>query len=182
VGAVIFDDAGFTALRPQRSRGHLVRILEAIVAKNAALRADSAARPSPGVLNEALQLARSLVGHDYLVVIASDFDGADRETRRLVLDLSEHNDVVAMVVHDPSSKELPEHGRVVVTGGELQVQVDVGQAGQRQTLLAFAGERIKPVLNWTRELGVPVLPLSTAADVASQIARLLGASTTRRLA
>src|SRR5262245_3180181 len=132
VGAVVFDDAGFTALRPQRSRGHVVRILEAIVAKNSALRADSEVQPSPGTLNQALELARSLVGHDYLVVVASDFDGADQETRRLVLALSEHNDVVAMVVHDPSSQELPERGRVVVTGGELQVQVDVGQAGQRQ--------------------------------------------------
>src|SRR5262245_42133293 len=98
VGAVVFDDEGVVALRPHRSRGQVLRILEAIVAKNGALRADSAARPAPEMLNRALDQARALVGHDYLVVIASDFDGADDDTRRLVTDLSEHNDVVAVLV------------------------------------------------------------------------------------
>jgi len=180
VGALVFDDTALTALRPHRSRGQVVRILEAIVARNHALRADSDVAPAAGMLNRALENARALARHDHLVLVASDFDGVDAATRGLVTGLAEHNDVVVLLVYDPSSKELPERGRVVVTGGELQVQVDVGRDPERQALLTLASERVRPILEWTRELGVPVLPLSTAEDVPSQVARLLGVATARR--
>jgi uncharacterized protein (DUF58 family) len=176
VGAVVFDDADLVALRPQRRRGHVLRILEAIVAKNRALRADSGLTPAPGMLNDALERARRIVDHDHTVVLASDFDGADDDTRRLVTELGEHNDVIVLLVLDPSSKDLPEKGRVVVTGGELQMQMDVGRPGEREALLAVASERIRPLLLWTRELGIPVLPLSTAEDVTAQVSRALGAA------
>jgi uncharacterized protein (DUF58 family) len=151
VGAVVFDDAGFEAIRPHRSRGHVMRILEAIVARNRALRADSDAKPAPESLNRALQQAAALVGHDFAVLVVSDFDGADAETRGLVAGLAQHNDVVALLVHDPSAR-------------------------------ALASERARPVLDWTRELGVPVMPISTGEDTAAQIARLLDVAFSRRSA
>jgi uncharacterized protein (DUF58 family) len=176
IGAVVFDDTEFVALRPHRSRGQVMRILEAIVGKNQALRAESPVTPAPAMLNRALEQACALAGHDHAVLLASDFDGADDETRRLVTRLSQHNDLVALLVHDPSSQDLPSRGRVVVTGGELQVQVDVGRSGERAALLALSSERFKPILSWTRELGIPVLPLSAAEDTATQLGRLLGNS------
>jgi uncharacterized protein (DUF58 family) len=179
VGAVVFDDADLVALRPQRSQAQVLRILEAIVAKNRGLKADGDVKNAPGMLNQALERAQSLAGHDCLIVVASDFDGADEKTHRLVTGLSQHNDVVAVLVHDPSAKDLPERGRLVVAGGELQVQVDVGPGSQREALLAFSSERMKPVLEWPRTLGVPVLPLSTAEDVATQMGRLLGTAAAR---
>jgi uncharacterized protein (DUF58 family) len=180
VGAVVFDDAELVALRPQRSRGHVLRILEAIVARNRALRADSRATPAPKMLNEALARALRIVDHDHTVVVASDFDGADADTRRLVAALAEHNDPIVLLVLDPSSRDLPPGGRIVVSGGELQVQMDVARPGERQALLAFASERIRPLLAWTRELGVPVLPLSTDEDVTAQLSRALGAAARSR--
>jgi uncharacterized protein (DUF58 family) len=174
VGAVVFDDSGCVAHRPHRSRGQVQRILETIVARNQALRAESEVAPAPGMLNQALRQAAALAGHDHAILIASDLDGADDETRGLVASLSQHNDVVVLLVHDPSAKQLPAQGRYVVTGGELQVQLDVGRGDERQALLGIAGDRVRPILEWTRELGVPVLPLSTAEETATQLPRLLG--------
>jgi uncharacterized protein (DUF58 family) len=179
VGAVVFDDAELTALRPQRSRGQLLRILGAIASRNRGLRADSELEPAPGRLNEALERACSLVSHDHAVVVASDFDGADAETRRLALRLAEHNDVIALLVHDPSSQDLPKRGRLVVSRGELQVLSDVNAPERRTALMALASRRVQPLLAWTRELGISVLPLSTAEDVAVQLRRLLGAGAAR---
>jgi uncharacterized protein (DUF58 family) len=176
VGAVVFDDADLVALRPRRSRAHVLCILQAIAAKNRALRADSPRPPGPEMLNEALERAQRTVDHDHVVVVASDFDGADDDTRRLLIGLGQHNDVLVLLVLDPSSKDLPDRGRVVVTGGELQLQTDVGQAVEREALLHEASQRIRPVLTWTRELGIPVLPLSTAEDATSQLSRALGAA------
>ena len=175
VGAVVFDDQGFTDIRPHRSRRQVLRILDAVVARNRALRADSDAAPGPAMLNRALERARQMTPHDFVVAIVSDFDGADAETTRLVAELAQHNDVLAVLVHDPSTKELPSHGRLVVSGGELQIQVDVGRPEEREKALALASDRIKPILAWTSALGVPVIPLSTAEDVPEQVRRLLGA-------
>jgi len=174
VGAIVFDDTGYEDIRPHRSRGQVMRIIEAIVAKNRALRADSETAPGPGVLNQALEVVKKVTPHDYVVAVFSDFDGADAETTRLVTELAEHNDVLVALVLDPSSKDLPSRGRVVLSGGDLQIQVDAGRAGEREALLSVVGDRIKPVLAWTTELGVPVMPLSTAEDVADQVRRLLG--------
>jgi len=182
VGAVVFDDADLVALRPQRSRRHVLRILEAIVAKNRALRADSRRPTNPAMLNEALERARRIVDHDHVVVVASDFDGATEDTTRLVTELAQHNDLVVLLVLDPSSRDVPDSGRLVVTGGELQIQLDPARAREKQPLLALASERIRPVLAWTRELGVPVLPLSTAEDVTAQVSRALGAAARPRKA
>jgi uncharacterized protein (DUF58 family) len=176
VGAVVFDDADLVALRPHRSRRHVLRILEAIVAKNRALRAESPVMPAPRMLNEAFERALRIVNHDHVVLVASDFDGADADTRRLATELGRHNDVIVALVLDPSSHDVPEKGRLVVTGGELQIQVDVGREGERQALLDLASARIQPVLSWTRELGIPVIPLSTAEDVVSQVSHALGAA------
>jgi uncharacterized protein (DUF58 family) len=174
VGAIVFDDLGYEDIRPHRSRGQVMRILEAIVAKNRALRADSETARGPGVLNQALELVKTMTPHDYVVVVFSDFDGVDADTKRLVTEISEHNDVLLALVLDPSSKDLPARGRVVVSGGDLQIEVDAARAGEREALLSMASERIKPVLAWTAELGVPVMPLSTAEDVAEQVRGLLG--------
>jgi uncharacterized protein (DUF58 family) len=176
VGAVIFGDEDLETITPRRSRGQVLRILQAVVARNRKLRADSPARPRPQMLNQALEHIRQMAPHDFVVAIVSDFDGADAETTRLVTLLREHNDVLAVLVLDPSSKELPERGRLVVSGGELQIQVDAGTASERKGALAFASKRIQPILAWTRELDVPVLPLSTGEEVTGQVRRLLGAT------
>jgi hypothetical protein len=127
------------------------------------------------MLNRALEQARCMTAHGDVVVVISDFDGADADTTRLVSLLAQHNDVLALLVHDPSSKELPERGRLVVTGGELQIQVDVARPSERRAVRSVASARIKPILAWTAERGVPVLPISTAEGVAEQVRRLLGA-------
>jgi uncharacterized protein (DUF58 family) len=176
IGAVVFDDAGLEEMRPHRSRAQVLRILNAVVEKNRALRADSTVRPDPGALNRALERTERLATHDFVIGIVSDFDGADERTTDLVRRLALHNDVIVFLIDDPLSKTFPvERGRFVVTGGELQVEVNVGKQRVREAVLDHASERIRPVLAWTPDLGVPVLPISTGEDVAEQVRALLGA-------
>jgi uncharacterized protein (DUF58 family) len=127
------------------------------------------------MLNAAIDYAQRRVLHDAAVFIISDFDGADEETRKMVGKLTRHNDVVALLVHDPLQSDLPASARMTVTDGELQIQLDVGRDSVRKSILQATRERLKGVFAWTHELGVPVLPLSAAEDTASQLRRLLGA-------
>ena len=174
VGGVIFDDQEVVEVKPQRSKQTVLRILHELVDKNRALRADSPVRSNPPMLNDVLQGVARAVTHDYLVVLVSDFDGADNETTGLVSRIARHNDVIAVPVFDPSSQGLPKAGRMVVGDGELQIEVDLGSGAQRRRLEEFTKGRLASVLAWQREIGVPVMPMSTAEPVMEQARRMLG--------
>jgi hypothetical protein len=119
--------------------------------------------------------------HDYLVVLISDFDGVDDVTRQHVSRLAQHNDVLAIPVYDPIATDFPERARLVVSDRELQVELDSGKGRLHQTINDFTDRRLRAVLAWESELGVPVMPLLTHEDVAEQVRRLLGhAPRTRR--
>ena len=174
VGAVVFDDRGALEVKPQRSRGQVLRILHAILERNHALRADAPWPPAPGMLNEALRRTSRLVTHDHVGGVISDFDGVDDETERLLTLLARHNDVIAVPIYDPAQTSVPDGGRLVVGDGELQVELDLGRETVRRGLLGMGGRRLERVRRWQAERGVAVLPLSTGEDPALQMRRLLG--------
>jgi uncharacterized protein (DUF58 family) len=174
VGALVLDDRGIEEIRPHRSRRTVLHILDAVVEKNHALHADSRVPRQPAMLNRALEAAERLCSHDFVVAIVSDFDGLDDATERLVTRLAHHNDVIAVPVWDPLTTEVPAGGRVVVTEGELQVELELGTEQVRSRMLEMADRRLSRVLRWPQERGVPVLPLTTAEDVPDQVRRLLG--------
>jgi uncharacterized protein (DUF58 family) len=174
VGAVVFDDNEVVEIKPHRSRSTVLQILHLLVEKNGTLRADSEVRPDPTMLNRALEGVARVVKHDYLVAVISDFDGADEETTRMVTGLSRHNDVLAIPVFDPASTELPEGGRLVVSDGELQFELDVGKASTRRRVAEMADRRLSSVMAWQDELGIPVMPISAGEDSLDQVRTLLG--------
>jgi uncharacterized protein (DUF58 family) len=174
VGALVFDDQDMEEIRPHRSRRTVLRILGTVVEKNHALSAESQIPRQPGMLNEALRAAERVCTTDHVVAIVSDFDGVDDETERLVTRLARHNDVIALPVWDPLTGGLPPGGRVLVSEGELQVEMDLGTEQVRTDMAEQAGKRLGRVLAWSSERGVPVLPLTTAEDVPEQVWRLLG--------
>ena len=74
---------------------------------------------APARLNAALDQAAGIMTHDWLLLVVSDFDGADDATLRTLTRISHGNDIVLAIVHDPSAHELPEKGRMVVGDGRL---------------------------------------------------------------
>lgn len=173
VGALVFDDEDIVEIRPQRSRDTVMQILRTIVDKNHALHAGAGTKSNPAMLTRVLRAAARLAHHDALVAVISDFDGADDEAAKVVQRLNHTGDVICALVHDPSALALPEDGRVVVSDGDLQVEVE-GQGARR--LASFSKGRIERVLDWQRRPGVPVLAVSTAEPAAGQLRRMLGAA------
>ena len=174
VGGLVFNDERIDEVRPHRSREAVTHLLEAVAAQNAALGADARVRRSPGQLDAALEAAARVTTHDALVVIASDFDGHGPRTRDLLLRLALHNDVIAVLVYDPFLTELPQSGDLVVTDGNLQVEMKVGASATRKSIAEFAKGYGQAILSWREEIGIPVLPLSAAEETAAQIRHFLG--------
>jgi uncharacterized protein (DUF58 family) len=174
VGAIVFDDEASTEVVPHRSKETVIRILDEVVDRNRALRADAPARPNPGMLNEVLATADRIAKHDFLIAIISDFDGCDEDTTRLVTRMAQRNDVIAIPVFDPSSQQLPDTGRLVVSDGEVQMELDFGSGATRKRMTDLARGRLAEVLGWQSRFGVPVLPISCGEDELIQVRRLLG--------
>lgn len=174
VGMVLFDDSESVCIRPQRSEDGVMRILREIFCKNRALRADSATPAQPEMLNRALQQAQRLAAHDCLVVLITDGDGNNSDTRKLLTQISQHNDVLVVFVFDPLEAALPDAGRLVVSDDRRIVTFDSGHRKLRedyQQEFVQGRARARQFL-LTRE--TPVLPLSTAEETVQQLARALG--------
>jgi uncharacterized protein (DUF58 family) len=175
VGAVVFNDQTIEEIRPQRSRATAMLILKAIVRMNHQLRADSFLQTNSSQLNAALQKAKQLAKHDYLVVVISDYEGANEETTRLTASLAEHNDVLGFLLYDPM-RQSPKSGggRGVVTNGQLQVELDFADAQFLSRIADDYRKELDEIRSTLRKLSAPLLPLSTTGDVARQIRKLIG--------
>lgn len=174
VGGVIFDDSNVVRIRPLRSRSRIKVLFGAIARMNQALRAESDARTNYDQLDAALQGVLQLAGHDYLICIVSDFAGATERTRKLLRQLSRHNDVIAAMIFDPLWQRMPEHRALVVSEGRLQVELRIEQEKVRAPLAELFKDRTAEVAALLRSSGVPLMALSTDEPAVDQVRRLFG--------
>jgi len=174
VGAVVFNDTDIVEIKPQRSRKVVMHILEEVVRMNRALLVGAGIPDVPDMLNRVLHSAEKMVGHDYMVFLLSDFWGVDEQTSKHITRIASHNDLVCALVHDPTAMELPTSGRLVVSDGELQMEIDFGEGKTRRGMEEYSNERLQRALRWTNDLGVPVVPINNVHDPVEQIRLLLG--------
>jgi uncharacterized protein (DUF58 family) len=174
IGAVVFNDSDVSEISPHRSRQRVMQILQAMTEMNHALKVDGHIESNPAMLNRALKKVLGVAKHDHIVGIISDFSGADDETRSLVTRLAVHNDVLALFIYDPLESDLPTAGRLTVSEGDLQLEVDTSDADLRKQ---FSGE-FTTGLATARDLmlkrAIPLLPIHTTEEVTEQLWRLFG--------
>lgn len=173
VGGIVFGDTNIAEIRPQRTPVALRRFLTALADANGLLRAD-APPVEPLALSRVLRAVLRIARKDHLVIVLSDFDGADEETDRLIAGLARHNDLVLVPVSDPLAEDMPEAVRLIVSNGVVQAQIDTGAQATRQALADMARGRLAHVFDWQRRYGVPVLALSAGQETLPQIRRLMG--------
>jgi len=173
VGAVVFNDTEIVDVRPQRSQQTVMSILGTIVRMNHALQADIQAEPSPDMLNRALEKALQLVPHDALVVMISDYFGVDEQTEQLTAQMAEHNDVLALLVHDPIRLQ-PAEQQVTVSDGSLQMEINFADKRVREKLAENYYEEQQYITHFLQKLAAPLLMVSNEGDVVNQVRRLLG--------
>ena len=173
VGAVVFNDSDAIAIKPQRSQKTVMAILNTVLRMNQALRIGSGVAPDPAGLNEALSKAVRLAPHDVLVVIISDFFGADTHSGRLASQLAAHNDVLGLLVHDPV-RLAPADRKISVSDGALQMPLDLANAKVRQAIAQDYREEQRRITHFLRKLSAPLFLVSNEGDVVEQVRRLLG--------
>ncbi len=173
VGAVVFNDTELVDIRPQRSQKAVMSILGAVVRMNHALQADAQVEPNPGMLNQALAKALQLAPHDALVVMVSDYFGVDEQTERLAARMAEHNDVLALLVHDPIRLHPAEH-QLTVSDGALLMEINFADARVREKLVENYRDEQQHITRFLSRLAAPLLMISNEGDTVNQVRRLLG--------
>ncbi|WP_269581198.1 DUF58 domain-containing protein [Roseibium sp. Sym1] len=179
VGGIVFGDRTIAEIRPRRSRTALNSFLTALADANGLLHAD-APPVEPMPLNQVLQAVSRIARRDHLILVFSDFDEIDATTHRHIAGLSRHNDLVLALVSDPYTDALPRGMRIVVSDGSLQAEIDTGDSAVHRRLHEMATGRLAEILDWQRQYGFPVLPLSAGDDSVGQMTRLLGGPGRRR--
>lgn len=174
VGGLVFNDSRIDSISPLRSRKRVEALCSRIAAQNQELDASSPDAEHTDQLNKVLQRCLALAGHDHLICIVSDFAGAGERTLQLMRQLAAHNDVIAMQVYDPIAINLPTDGRLLVTQGELQVELAVGRRQVHQPLGDYLGGRLKDVATLLRHSQVPLMMFSTAEESLTQLRADLG--------
>ena len=182
VGGIVFNDDRQVDIAPRRSERSVFALLEAIVEMNGDLEADKTVEASPDSLNRALGSVARLAHHDHLVVVFSDFDGIDEMTQRRLTGIAAHNDVLLVLVYDPSSERIEPGARTIIGDGQLQSEIDLGSASIRDALNSFTRNRLEKIHNWQTAINLSVLPLSAGEETLPQMRRLMGQLAPRRSA
>jgi len=124
-------------------------------------------------LNQVLTELNALAGHDMQIVLITDLYGADKKTEELIAQLSQHNDVMLGFIFDPMEAKLPEAGRLAVSDGHVQLEVDTQDRALQKKYSHFFEQRLERARQFLQAYRVPVLPLSTAEPIAEQIEQLM---------
>lgn len=176
VGGTVFGDEELVELRPHRSQTALLRLFHQVVRMNQQLASGAMGEPSDtagGMLNRALEATLRRAKHDALVVLISDLDGADHETRRLATQIAAHNDLLVVGIYDPLGAALRgQPGMVAHDRGSHYVVPEGEQFAQ-----TFQRQFEVMLDHWQqvfRSLKVPVIPISTAIPPVTQLRTFFG--------
>ncbi|MCO7515164.1 DUF58 domain-containing protein [Pseudomonas guariconensis] len=174
VGGLVFGDKDIESIRPLRSRARVEALCAAIVRHNHRLHAMQADDEQAGQLDRVLRHCLGIAGHDHLIVIISDFAGVTEQTLQLLRQLAAHNDVLALQVFDPIALQVPDRGRLTVTQGQVQVELEIERRQVNRPLGDFLAGRLKDVATLLRRSQVPLMMFSTGRDSLEQLRAELG--------
>lgn len=166
IGGQIFSDTACRELKPQNGKHAVLRFLNALV-QPAEKTADAVTLEH--VLARLTQHARP----GSRVYIISDFRGMNDKAETHLLKLSQHCDVVLVMVHDPLESALPFKGRYRFTDDSRDVVVDAesSAAAQYRQRFALRQQRLKQL---AQSRGLAFMQCGTDDDPVQRLRYLLG--------
>lgn len=169
IGGIVFNDSDITEIKPQRSRANAHQYFKTISEFNSKLNVNSGVKPNPGMLNVVLEQISQIAKHDYLIIIISDFHGLDDGSKKHLLSLAEHNDVLSFLVYDTAAISLPEDGKYVFSENEMQIEVNFENKKIHSPISNFTSGRLHDVDTKLKEIGIPIFRINNADDIGKQL-------------
>ena len=115
-----------------------------------------------------------LIGHDYLVILISDFADWDAAALAGMKRIARHNDVIAGLVYDPLEADIAQASQLVVSDGQYQLEIDPDKDNLVERYSQSAVASFEDLKRELQRHDVPVLPISTDLPVIEQLRARLG--------
>jgi hypothetical protein len=129
---------------------------------------------NPDALAQALNTLERSIGHDYLVVLISDFYGWNEATLNTIRRVSQHNDVICSLIFDPLERDISRANELVVSDGKYQLEIDPVRQGLGEKFEASFTSSMAHVQDELKRHQIPVLPVDTVTPVTDQLREKLG--------
>lgn len=176
VGGIVFNDTECVEFVPTRSSRNIFAFLNGICELNHQLHADRLVTRSSATLNRALGTVAKVAHHDHTVIVFSDFAEIDHATHRHLSRIAQHNNLILVLIFDPSARSKRLSERVVISNGQLQAEANFSRAPTREAIANFSSKRLDRILAWQNEISLSVIPLSAGEPTVAQLARIRGVS------
>ena len=173
-GAILFNDVETREIKPTRNERKVMAALGDLAKMNNQLSVNLPHSSNPAALAQALRQLERSVGHDYLVVLISDFYGWDARALKAIRSVSQHNDIVCAQVFDPLERDISKAQNLVVSDGRFQLQIEPGHQSLGEKFEASFENSMAHVQGELRRQGIPVIPVDTATPTGDQLREKLG--------
>ena len=174
IGAILFNDSDIREVKPTRNDRKVTGWLGDLVAMNNALSVEPGRQSNPGGLSDALRLLERSIGHDYLVVLVSDFYGWDETTIKTLSNINQHNDIICALVFDPLERDISRANSLVVSDGQYQLEIDPGHRELGRKFENSFETSFSRVQGELRRRNIPILPVDTVTPATDQLREKLG--------
>ncbi len=174
IGAILFNDTDTFEAKPTRNEKRVMGWLGELTNMNNALSVSRGHHSNPAGLANALRVLERSIGHDYLVVLVSDFYGWSEETLDAIRRIRQHNDVISALVFDPLERDISQADKLVVSDGRFQLELDPASQDLGARFEASFDSSLARVQADLQRHRIPVLPIDTVTPTADQLREKLG--------
>lgn len=171
-GGLVFTGDDCKVFAPQRSRKVVMQYLQKLVDESQELASNNKLIQSKGeVFEKALLRTVSMATHDYLIMVLSDFYEITPKSKKHLIQLSKHNDVILCRITDPLEEQLPSD-KLVLSDGNLQLMWDSGKKSSGEKYRKNIGENKGSFLTDMEKYGIPVIQLNSVDTIDVQLKAL----------
>jgi uncharacterized protein (DUF58 family) len=174
IGSILFNDSRTVETRPTRNERRLTSWLSDLTTMNNELSVLAPQGSNPKALSQALLMLERNVGHDYLVILISDFYGWNDATLGSIRRISRHNDVICTLIYDPLERDISMADKLVVSDGTFQLEVDPERQGLGKKFEASFESAVAHVQGELQRHDILVIPIDTVSPVTDQLREKLG--------
>jgi hypothetical protein len=175
IGAIVFNDEKAVTLMPQRSGQQAITIMAEISQQNHQLKSGITNANNEQSLEKMFEQMLRVAGHDALIILVSDGYGWSDKCGEYLKSLGQHNDFILCHVTDPLEHELAQMSQMVVSDGNVQIDVSGQDKKVQQDFESYVQQSINNFTQLANKYRVPLLPFNTIEESDKQLRRALGA-------
>ncbi|MEN8167363.1 MAG: DUF58 domain-containing protein [Pseudomonadota bacterium] len=160
VGSIIFSEHDHQELKPVRGQIGALHLIKQL-AEHPAWRKIAGPEANADAELQALKRLQRVVRPGSLIFLLSDFRGMEEAARSLLIQLSRHNDIVMLFIHDPLEHQLPAKGRYRLSDGQHELTLNTGDRQFREDYEQRFKSHRQYLQTLARQFGLYFLACST---------------------